>query len=70
MIVDDLLVSFCLNPENGILIPAFTGDPTDSKLVILARILLELKDHSDTRRFIRRKSSKNKRNYKNSISTK
>lgn len=54
VMVDDLLISFCLSPENGILIPAYVGDAKDKKLIVLAKILNQLKDSNDIRMFIRR----------------
>lgn len=40
VIADDLIVSFCLTPQNGILIPPFLGSQEDTYLLRLATALM------------------------------
>jgi TFIIF-interacting CTD phosphatase-like protein len=42
LLVDNLGDNFILQPSNGILIPTWEGDPSDSALKLLAQLLIEL----------------------------
>jgi len=49
VLIDDLPTSFSLQPDNGIPIPPFLGDPNDNSLQNLLSVLSALSDAHDVR---------------------
>jgi len=45
IIIDNLQENFQKQPDNGIVIKAFTGDPKDTALIELTPILRDIYDH-------------------------
>ena len=52
VVVDDLPISYCLNPDNAVPILPFEGEPLDNQLFFLAQTLTEIKDYNDVRDYI------------------
>ena len=54
VIVDNCVVSFAYTLENGIYIPSFSGDATDSELLTLIGFLTKIAQVPDVRDYIRK----------------
>ena len=54
IIVDNTIASFSAQLDNGIYVPSFYGDNTDSEFEKIARFLLDIKDVTDVRPYVRR----------------
>ena len=55
VIVDNSIVSFYCNLNNGIYIPSFKGNPLDNELYFIEEFLMKIKDTQDVRTEIKDK---------------
>jgi len=54
IIIDNMVVSFAAQLENGIYIPAFTGQSTDTELKTISEFLVTIANVKDVRPFVKK----------------
>ena len=54
IIIDNLVVSFAAQLENGIYIPSYTGQSADTELKTIADFLVTIADVTDVRPFVKK----------------
>ena len=52
ILIDNTVVSFAAQMENGIYIPPYTGQEKDNELEIIGNFLLKIADAKDVRPFV------------------
>ena len=52
IIIDNSVISFVGNMDNGIYIPTFNGDPDDKELLPIINFLKEIADVDDVRPYV------------------